>query len=167
VLQNRLFAWCEVGVCSARCCALSLALAPGPSHGGLSRVDSTRLSQLKLRGKATEPAQTPLIHIMIEVCNHAKGGSFFSPAVRESKQLGWTLSPERSREVQGTNKHATMLPSRQHINKKLNFKNVYIVCAMVAFLGLEVRERASNGQISNWVRTCRWSFGLYPCGMLH
>jgi hypothetical protein len=38
VLQNRFFAWCEVGACRARCCALSLA--PGPSHGGNGRVDS-------------------------------------------------------------------------------------------------------------------------------
>jgi hypothetical protein len=75
VLQNHFFAGCEVGVCRARCCALSLS--PGPSHGGLGRVDSTRVSQLKLRGEATEPAQNPLIQIMIEVCNHAKGGSLF------------------------------------------------------------------------------------------
>jgi hypothetical protein len=40
-------------------------------------MDSTRVSQLKLRGKATEPAQNPLIQIIIEVCNHAKGGSLF------------------------------------------------------------------------------------------
>jgi hypothetical protein len=40
-------------------------------------VDSIRVSQLKLRGKATEPAQNPLIQIMIEVCNHAKGGGLF------------------------------------------------------------------------------------------
>jgi hypothetical protein len=75
VLPNRCFAWCEVGVCRARCCALSLA--PGPSNGDTGRVDGTRVSQLKLRGKATEPAQNPLIQIKIEVCNHAKGGSLF------------------------------------------------------------------------------------------
>jgi hypothetical protein len=34
VLLNRFFAWCEVGACRARCCALSLALAPGPSQFG-------------------------------------------------------------------------------------------------------------------------------------
>jgi hypothetical protein len=61
----------------ASCCALSLALAPGPSHGGIGRVDSTRVSQLKLRGKATEPAQNLVIQIMIEVWNNAKGGSLF------------------------------------------------------------------------------------------
>jgi hypothetical protein len=68
-----------MGACRAKCCALSLALAPaaGPSHGGIGMVDSNRVSHLKLRGKATEPAQSPLIQIMIEVCNHAKGGSLF------------------------------------------------------------------------------------------
>jgi hypothetical protein len=30
------------------------------------RVDSTRVSQLKLQEKATEPAQNPLMQIMIE-----------------------------------------------------------------------------------------------------
>jgi hypothetical protein len=34
VLQTRFFAWCEVGACRARCYALSLALAPGPSQRG-------------------------------------------------------------------------------------------------------------------------------------
>jgi hypothetical protein len=48
MLQNRLFAWCEVGVCRAKCCALSLALAPEASHEGFGRVDSTLASQLKL-----------------------------------------------------------------------------------------------------------------------
>jgi hypothetical protein len=61
VIQNHFFAWCEVGVCLARCCALSLALAPGSSHKGLGRVDSTQASQLKLPGKGPKPGQTPLI----------------------------------------------------------------------------------------------------------
>jgi hypothetical protein len=67
VLQNRFFAWYEVGVCRARCCALSLALAPRPSHEGFGRVDSTPASQLKLRGKAPEPDQNPLMQFIIEV----------------------------------------------------------------------------------------------------
>jgi hypothetical protein len=49
-----------------------MSLAPG-----IGRVDSTRVSQLKLWGKATEPTQNPLIQIMIEVCNHAKGSNLF------------------------------------------------------------------------------------------
>jgi hypothetical protein len=77
LVQNSFFSWCEVGACSSRCCALSLALAPGPSPGVIGRVDSTRVSQLKLRGKPTEPAQTPLIQIMIEFCVHKKVGSLF------------------------------------------------------------------------------------------
>jgi hypothetical protein len=75
--KTAVFSLCEVGACRARFCALSLALAPGPRHGGIGRVDSTRVSQLKLRGKAAEPAQNPLVQIMIEVCNHSKGGSLF------------------------------------------------------------------------------------------
>jgi hypothetical protein len=75
VPRNRFFSWCEVGACWARCCTLSLA--PGPRQKGIGRVDSTRVSQIKLRGKATEQAQHPLIQIMIEVCNHAEGGSLF------------------------------------------------------------------------------------------
>jgi hypothetical protein len=41
----------------------------------------------------------------------------FGQAVKESKQLWWTMSRERSQEVQGTNKHATMLSSREHKKK--------------------------------------------------
>jgi hypothetical protein len=67
VLQNHFFPWCEVGVCRARFCALSLALAPGSSHNGFGRVDSTPASQLKLRGKAPESNQTPLMQFIIEV----------------------------------------------------------------------------------------------------
>jgi hypothetical protein len=65
VLQNRFVAWCEVGVSRVRCCALSLA--PGSSQEGLSRVDSTPASQLKLRGKAPEPDQTPLMQFIVDV----------------------------------------------------------------------------------------------------
>jgi hypothetical protein len=67
VLQDRFFAWFEVGVCRARCCALSLALAPRSSHEGIGRVDSTPASELKLRGKASEPDQNPPMQFMIEV----------------------------------------------------------------------------------------------------
>jgi hypothetical protein len=74
-------------------------------------VDSTQVSQLKLRGKATEPAQNPLIQIMIDVFNHAKGGSLFQSGCQGIQAA--VVDHEGSREVQGTN----MLPSRQHINK--------------------------------------------------
>jgi hypothetical protein len=65
--------WAPVG----RGAAPSQALALRPSRGGIGWVNSTRVSQLNLRGTATVPAQNPLIQIMIEVCNHAKGGSLF------------------------------------------------------------------------------------------
>jgi hypothetical protein len=48
-----------------------------PSPRGIGIADSTRVSQLKLRGKATESAKNPLTQIMMDVCNHAKGGSLF------------------------------------------------------------------------------------------
>jgi hypothetical protein len=52
-------------------------LAPGSSHEGFGRVDSTPVSQLKPRGEAQEPEQPPLILFILEVGNHAKGGSVF------------------------------------------------------------------------------------------
>jgi hypothetical protein len=60
----------------ARCCTRA-------QPWGNGRVDSTRVSQLKLRGKATERAQNPLIQIIIEVCNHAKGGCLFQSGYQE------------------------------------------------------------------------------------
>jgi hypothetical protein len=83
VLQNISFAWCEVGACRARCCALSLALAPEPSPGVIGRVDGTRVSQLKLRVKPTEPARNPLIKKMIEVCYRTKSGSLFQSGCQD------------------------------------------------------------------------------------
>jgi hypothetical protein len=92
-------------------------------------VDSTRASQPKLRGKATEPAQTPLIQIKTEVCDHAKGDSLFQSGCQGNpKQLWWTMLRERSQEVQGTNKHATMLASRKHI--KLVSKTIRNECTL-------------------------------------
>jgi hypothetical protein len=49
VLQNRFFAWCEVGVCRARCCALSLTPAPGAQP----------LGNWKGGQHPSEPAQAP------------------------------------------------------------------------------------------------------------
>jgi hypothetical protein len=166
VLQNRLFAWCEVGACRARCCALSLAQAPGPSHGEIGRVGSTRVSQLKLRGKATEPAQNPLIQIMIELCNHAKGVGLFQSGCQGIQAVvvdAGTGAFSRSARHRQTCNHA----SKQAAHQKKVHKSVYIVRALVACWGIEVRERASNGQISIWARMCRWCCGLYPGGMPH
>jgi hypothetical protein len=60
--------------------------------------------------------------------------------------------------------HASKLAAHK---KNVYFKTVYILRALEACWGLEVRERASNGQISIWARTCRWCCGLYQGGMLH
>jgi hypothetical protein len=63
--------WCEVGVWRARCCALSLAMAPASSHEGTGRVDSIRVSQLQIQGKDTAPAQNPLKNLIAEVMHQA------------------------------------------------------------------------------------------------
>jgi hypothetical protein len=63
--------------CSPVCEVLRPVTGTRSSNGGIGKVDSTRVSQLKLRGKATEPARNPLKQIMTEACNHAKGGSLF------------------------------------------------------------------------------------------
>jgi hypothetical protein len=119
VITNRFFAWCEVGACRASCCALSLALAPGPSQGRMFRGDSTRVSQLKLRGKATEPAQNPLMQIMIEVCNHAKSGSCFSPAAVVVDHVTGTL-PTSARHQQTCNHASKQAEHQKYFHKALN-----------------------------------------------
>jgi hypothetical protein len=67
------------------------------------------------------------------------------------------MSRDHSREVQGTNEHATMIKSRQHI--KLLFrdgqKSVYCACKG-GVIGAEAREPVSNGQIFIWARMCKW-----------
>jgi hypothetical protein len=113
VLQNRFFVRCDVGACRARCCALSLA--PRPCHRGIGKVDSARVSQLKLRGHATEPAQKPLIKIMIEVRNHSKGGSLCCQGVVVDHVTGVF---SRSARHQQTCNHA----SKQAARRK-NFHN--------------------------------------------
>jgi hypothetical protein len=64
--------WCEVQCIPQQMHELRSFPVPdrhneGPAMGEIGRVDSPRVSQLKLRGKATEPAQNPLIQIMIGV----------------------------------------------------------------------------------------------------
>jgi hypothetical protein len=67
------------------------------------------------------------------------------------------MSRERSREVQGTNKHASMLPSRQHIKIiPPRFKTVYILLALVACWGLEVREHWANKRLGQDVKMVLW-----------
>jgi hypothetical protein len=138
VLQNRFFAWCEVGACRARCCALSLVLALGPSHGGNGRVDSTRVSQLKLRGKATEPAQNPLVKIIIEVCIHAKGGGVFRSGCQGNPS---SCAPCHRTILEKNKAPKNMQPCLQSGSKSNSFpklcKAMYIVRARVAVQALK------------------------------
>jgi hypothetical protein len=131
-------------------------------------VDSSRVSQLKLRGKATEPTQTPVIPIMIEVCNHAKGGKLFQSGCQGNLAVvvdHATGAFSRCSRHQQIYNHACKQAAHKKNSTKL-IKTVYIVRALVACWGLEVREHASNGQISIRAWTCRWCCGL-PGGMLH
>jgi hypothetical protein len=67
------------------------------------------------------------------------------------------MSPDHSREVQGTNENATMLASRQHI--KLLFRdgqNSVDVAFKGGVIGAEAREPVSNGQTCIWTRMCKW-----------
>jgi hypothetical protein len=145
--------WASVGQGAAPC---HWHWHSGQAKGELAGCTAPEC-QLKLRGKATEPAQNPLIQIAIDVCDHEKGGSLFQSGSGQSKQLWWTMSRERSREVQGTNKYATMLASRQQSKsfpKKIQ-NNVYCACKG-GLPGAEVRKPVSNGQICIWVRMCKW-----------
>jgi hypothetical protein len=61
----------------------SVGRGAAPCHWQWHQGQATRdlagwtASQLKLRGKAPEPDQTPLMQFRIEVLNHAKSGSVF------------------------------------------------------------------------------------------
>jgi hypothetical protein len=85
-----------------------------------------------------------------------------------SKQMLWTMSRDHSREVQGSNEHATMLASMQHI--KLIFrdgqKSVYCACKG-GILGAEARDPVSNGQVCILVRICKWCRVLFLGGLHH
>jgi hypothetical protein len=139
VLQNRFFAWCKAGECRARCCARSLALAPWPSHMDIGRVDSTRVSQLKLRGKSREPAQNPLIQITIEVCDHAKGGSIFQSGCQGNPSS--CGGPCHGSVLEKCKAPANMQPCLQagSISNSFPkiFKTMYTVRARVACQGLK------------------------------
>jgi hypothetical protein len=75
VLENRFFAWWEVGVCRARCCALSLAPGHSPRGNWQGGQHPSEPAQAPRQGHRTSP--NPPIQIMIHVCNRAKGGSLF------------------------------------------------------------------------------------------
>jgi hypothetical protein len=58
------------------------------------------------------------------------------------------MSQDHSRDLQGTNEHATMLASREHIKllSRDGQNSVYFACKD-GVLGAEAREPVSNGQI--------------------
>jgi hypothetical protein len=76
-----------------------------------------------------------MIQSTIEAFDHAKGGSFLQSGCQGNPS---SCGGPYSREAQGTNKHATMLASRQHIKlvSKI-FKTIHIVRARVACQGLK------------------------------
>jgi hypothetical protein len=81
-------------------------------------VDSTLVSQLKLRGKATEPAQRPPIQIMVEVCNLTIGGDSFPSGcqVIQAVVVDWyhvTGAFSRSARHQQTCNHAAKQAAHQ------------------------------------------------------
>jgi hypothetical protein len=80
----------------------------------------------------------------------------------------WTMSRDHSREVQGTNEHATMLASRQNIKLIFRYgqKSVYCACKGGA-IGVEAREPVTNGQICVWARMCKWCQVLSLGGLHH
>jgi hypothetical protein len=86
----------------------------------------------------------------------------------ESKQLLWTMSGDHSRKVQGTNKHAIMHASRQHIKLLFRDDQKLLYCAFKGgVLGAEVRGPVSNGHIRIRARLCKWCSVLSPGGLHH
>jgi hypothetical protein len=114
VLQNRFFAWCEVGACRARCCALSLALAPGPATrdlaGWIAPQRASSSSEAKPQNQTPNPSDA--IHNRgVKSCKMWQRVSVRLSGY--SKQLLWTMPRDRSRGVQGTNEHATTRACKQ------------------------------------------------------
>jgi hypothetical protein len=110
------------------------------------------VSQLKLRGKATEPAQNPLIQNIVVVCDHAKGGNLFQSGCHGIQAVVVDhVEGERSREVQGINKHATMLPSRQHVKKTSTKLYSSVDCECFGGM-LESENPRAMGRLAFWPR---------------
>jgi hypothetical protein len=164
---DRFLACCEVGVYRAKCCALSLALAPGPSLGEIGRVDSTRGSQLKLRDKATEPAPNPLKHIIREVCNHAKDGSVFRsgcqgiPCSCCEPCHGLILDKSKA----PTNMQSCMQPGSKSKLFSEIVKSIYIVRSMVVCYGLKSAGLCEKGD--RWASMCSRCQVLSRGGLHH
>jgi hypothetical protein len=79
------------------------------------------------------------------------------------------MSQDHSREVQGTNEHATMLASRQHIKLLFRGGKNSVYCAFkFGVIGAEAREPVSNGQqICIWAMMCKWCEVLSLGGLHH
>jgi ribonuclease PH len=112
-------------------------------------VDNTQVSQLKLQGKGTEPAQKPLIQIMVEVCNHAKGGSLFQSGCQgiQAVVVDHVMGAFSSKRKAPTNTQPCFQAGSTSKKLSQSFQTVYIVRALVA--------------------CCRWCCGLYLGGVLH
>jgi hypothetical protein len=153
VLRNRFFAWCEVGVCRARCCALSLA--PGSCHEGFGKVDSTPASPLKLLRQSPRTRTNPLMQLITEVRNHAKGGSVFRSGFQGSPSS--CSGPCHGTILEECKAPTNMQPYLQAGSTSNLFsdtvKLVYIVRARVV---LQALKPARNGQI------CIWDVHLVP-----
>jgi hypothetical protein len=160
-LQTRFFVWCEAGTCRARCCVTGTGAQQWGNWQGGSRV-----SQLKLRAKATEPAQNPLIQIVIEFFSYAKGGSLFQSGCQGVQAVvvdHVTGAFSRSARHQQTCNHA----SKQAANKNCFNKALKKCIFCVYWSHAGVLKSASVRTIGTWARTCRWCCGLYPRGVLH
>jgi hypothetical protein len=155
VLQNHFFACWEVGVCRAKCCALSVALAPGPSIGEIGRVDSTLGSQLKLRGKATEPDPNPLIQMILEVCNHAEDGSVFRSGCEgiPSSWCGPCYGTILKKCKAPTNMQSCMQAGSTSKLFSEMVKSIYILCSMVVCYGLKWRACQKKVTDDSWAPT--------------
>jgi hypothetical protein len=80
--------------------------------------------------------------------NDAKGGGMFGLAVRPMQAVVVDHVTDHSRKVQGTNKHAIMLSSRQRIKLLSRDGQKEVYCAFKGgVLGAEVRGPVSYGQI--------------------
>jgi hypothetical protein len=123
VLKNRGFAWCEVGACRARCCALSLGT-------GTMAQPCTAQWHAQVGQHPREPAQAPRQGHRTSPkppdTNHDKGVQScrrrYFVSVRLSGNPSGCSGPYHGSVVEKCRhqQHAIMLPSKQHIKKKIH-----------------------------------------------
>jgi hypothetical protein len=123
-------------------------------------------AQAPSQGRRTSPKPPDTNHDRgVQSC---KDGSLFQSVCQGIQAVvvdHVTGAFSRSARNQQTCNHDFKQAAHQKISK--SFKTVYAVRALAACWGLEVRNRANNGQISIWARMCRLCSVLYPGGMLH